>query len=67
MPTKKETNAAMSIGLAFAVCVLVAVALLLTGCDSQPCASNPKEARAQGVSCWRDEQGTTYHMETNQP
>jgi len=60
MPTQKETAAVKSIGFAFAVCLLVAIALLLTSCDSQPCASNPKEARAQGLSCWRDEQGTTY-------
>jgi hypothetical protein len=44
-----------------ALCIVAAVALwLLTGCNSERCASNPKEARAQGLSCWRDENGTTY-------
>lgn len=66
MPTGQETAAAKSIVFAFVVCLLVAAALLLTGCDSQPCASNPKEARAQGLTCWRDEQGTTYR-EVSQP
>jgi len=66
MPTPKQTSAAMSIVFAFFVCLLVAIALALTSCSSQTCASNPKAAREQGLSCWRDEQGTTYH-EVSQP
>lgn len=65
MPTNEETAAVKSIAFAFIACVLVAIALLLTGCDSEPCATNPKEARAQELTCWRDEHGTTYRMETN--
>ena len=60
MPTNKEVATAKSICFAFLVCLLVATALFLTGCDSQPCATSPKAARAQGLSCWRDEHGTTY-------
>lgn len=69
MPTNKETTAVKSIGLAFVVCALVAIALLLTGCsEPQPtCASNPKEARAAGLTCWRDENGTTYRANGGQP
>lgn len=66
MPTPKQTSAAMSIVFAFFVCLLVAIALFLTSCSSQTCATSPKEARAQGLTCWKDEQGTTYH-EVSQP